>query len=218
MDPQISLDQIGIKYIETPDSIKGKGYRGGDKTTLGKGFTRKYDQLFTPIREDPITLLELGVLYGRSIAMWSDYFPNGQIHGLDVSLGPFERNQPTLLELGAFKNKNVIIHECDLRGTKFKEEFVKTCPTFDIIIDDAIHESRDQFNNFMSLFPKLKSEGFYIIEDIVKPVSFMQFFGQLFGCICGPDANSTKVCRFNALSKKIGGIEMINNMVIIRKN
>ena len=216
MDQQ-SLDQIGITYIETPQLTKGKGYRGGDKTTLGKGFTRKYDQLFSSIRDNQVVLLELGVLYGRSIAMWSDYFPNGQIHGLDVSTGPFERNQETLLQLGAFKNKNVVIHECDLRGTKFKEEYVKTCPSFDIIIDDAIHESKDQYNNFMALFPKLKPNGFYIIEDIVKPVSFMQHFGEIFGCVAGPDSNSTKVSRLGNLSKRIESIEMVRNIVIIKK-
>ena len=69
-----TLDQIGQLYITNYKLGRGKDYRGGDKTVLGKGFTLKYHELFEKRRDDEVELLELGVLYGRSIAMWSDYF------------------------------------------------------------------------------------------------------------------------------------------------
>ncbi len=36
----------------------------------------------------------------------------------------------------------------------------------DIIIDDASHASHHQQNAFVTLFPKLRSGGLYIIEDL----------------------------------------------------
>jgi len=39
-------------------------------------------------------------------------------------------------------------------------------PDLDIIIDDASHASHHQQNAFLTLFPKLRSGGLYIIEDL----------------------------------------------------
>jgi len=39
-------------------------------------------------------------------------------------------------------------------------------PELDIIIDDASHASHHQQKGFLELFPKLKSGGLYIIEDL----------------------------------------------------
>ena len=213
----LSLDEIGIQYIEDGQFSKGKEYRGGDKTTLAKGFTNKYAKLFDSIRLEQITMLELGVLHGRSIAMWSDYFQNGHIHGLDISLGPYNYNKSTLLKLGAFKNNNVTFHEYDLKGTKFQEEFLKLNLQFDIIIDDANHEPKCQFDNFLLLFSKLKQGGYYIIEDIIKPVGFFEKFHDIMELVSNPDAKSSSVSRFGSLARKIESIEITNNMVIIKK-
>ena len=214
---QESLDEIGSKYIENYQLGKGKEYKGGDKTSLGKGFTKKYEQLFEPLRDQPVELLELGILYGRSIAMWSDYFSKGMIHGLDLSLGPFTRNKSTLDKMGAFKNNNHKLYEYDIRSTKFKDEFIKTCPHFDIIIDDALHQPKQQFDNFMLLFSKLKNGGYYIVEDLVKPIGFFQCFSDLISCVGNPDAKSSIGNRYGSMARKIESIEITANLVIFKK-
>ena len=43
---------------------------------------------------------------------------------------------------------------------------VKPMPKLDIVIDDASHASHHQQNGFLEIFPKLKSGGLYIIEDL----------------------------------------------------
>ena len=49
--------------------------------------------------------LEIGVFFGKSLAMWSDYLrPDATLHGVDISLANF--NSPDgrsfLIEEGAF--------------------------------------------------------------------------------------------------------------------
>ncbi len=184
----LSLDTIGQLYVPDQKLGRGKEYKGGDKTCLGKGFTKKYEELFEDYRDDKVEFLELGVLYGRSIAMWSEYFPNGQIHGIDISLGPFNREKRELEKAGAFKNNNVKLYEMDLKSEEFKE-FCKTCPEFDFVIDDALHQAKQQFINFQLLFPRMKKGGIYIIEDLVKPMGFVNQFSDILACVGNPDPN-----------------------------
>src|SRR5580704_7291010 len=54
-------------------------------------YTRLYHRLFSGLRDKPIRLLEIGVggyaletSGGCSLAMWADYFPSGQITGIDI--------------------------------------------------------------------------------------------------------------------------------------
>jgi len=129
-----SLDEIGLKY--TYDFGKRKTYTGGDKTSMGHNFTERYDQLFQKIRFDSIKFLELGVFYGKSLVMWSDYFPNGHIYGIDISLKRYNESIDTLKRHGAFKNNNISVFEQDITSDDFKD-FLNTLPDFDVIVDDA---------------------------------------------------------------------------------
>jgi hypothetical protein len=105
-----SLDEIGLKYAY--DFGKGKLYTGGDKTSLGQGFTREYETLFERFRFERINLLELGVFHGKSLAMWSEYFDNGSIHGIDIDLKHYHANVPQLVKLGLNKDKVKVYQVC----------------------------------------------------------------------------------------------------------
>src|SRR5579862_9147713 len=54
-------------------------------------YTYRYQQHFAPLRREKLNILEIGVggykdpkAGGNSLRMWKDYFPNSQIHGLDM--------------------------------------------------------------------------------------------------------------------------------------
>src|SRR5580704_15856429 len=68
---RMSLDQIA-------------NLRHTDKVTGRHGFTRWYEEQWAYLRDQPITLLEMGVKEGASLLMWHDYFPRAQIIGLDI--------------------------------------------------------------------------------------------------------------------------------------
>ena len=223
----LPLDTIGIRYIDKGVLEKGKFYRGGDKTSLGQNFTKKYQELFEGVRDQPVHVLELGVLDGRSIAMWSDYFKNGHVVGVDINLSRFNKNKKNLEKLGAFTNNNCELQELNIKEEAFMEYIRGLNHQFQIIIDDALHQPKQQFVNFVNLFSSLSPGGIYIVEDLVKPASVFEFFKDIF---IGVSTNKVTVASSKKKSKliekshdlqkiirQIEGVEILKNMIVIKK-
>lgn len=109
-----------------------------------------YTDLFRDL-ESP-TILEVGIFEGESLQLWASYLPDAKVIGLDCS--PPERE---------FAD-NVTVY----RGRQEDEGILATVAKegpFDIIIDDASHSQELTWTTFRTLFPHLKSGGFYVIED-----------------------------------------------------
>jgi len=136
--------------------------RAGSDKGSKHGYERAYEETFEPIRNEPLNILEIGILNGHSLAAWVDYFPNAQIYGIDT----FERVAP--------KDINILNHERVhwLKGMSqtinTKELMKKTWPDvqFDIIIDDGLHTPIANGATFENLIEFLKDDGYYFIEDI----------------------------------------------------
>jgi len=116
-----------------------------------------YDQIFEPLIENRIILLEIGVNKGGSLLLWRDYFPYGRIVGIDISL---PQNLKPMERVKVFK------------GSQTDRQFLsdvamKTAPGgYDIIIDDASHIGKFTKISFWHLFDNhLKPGGIYVIED-----------------------------------------------------
>ena len=65
----ISLVELGLKY---PTS-KGK-----------HGFLEIYENYFEKLRNNELNILEIGVENGDSLRVWSNYFVNSKICGIDI--------------------------------------------------------------------------------------------------------------------------------------
>lgn len=115
-----------------------------------KGWKHNYIPFYEKyLPKNPVKLLEIGVEEGRSIKMWQKFFPDTQIHGLDL----FETNPIPDVE-GVIWHKG---NQCDyVLLDKLRNE------NFDIIIDDGSHNSRDQMMTFFGLF----NGKHYFIEDL----------------------------------------------------
>ena len=128
-----------------------KGTEHGDK----HNFTETYEKYFRRFKDKKINILEIGVNNGSSLKMWYDYFPNATIYGADIN------------DKSEFTNERV---KCVVLNQSKKEdlkEFAKNINiTFDIIIDDGSHHISDQQLTFGCLFPLLKDNGIYVIEDL----------------------------------------------------
>lgn len=142
---------------------------GSDKGSTKHRYTELYHMLFTPYRNRAIAFLEMGLQIGGpehgasadrkttdlpSVRMWLEFFPKARIHGLDVS------------DFSWFAADRFTFHRCDMDARSKIARVAVDMPGFDIILDDASHASHHQQNAFLELFPKLKSGGIYIIEDL----------------------------------------------------
>ncbi len=68
MPPLPTLDALGLKHRT-------------DKASSGHDYLTFFDSFFAPLRDQPITLLEIGVFNGASLRTWEEYFPRGKIVG-----------------------------------------------------------------------------------------------------------------------------------------
>lgn len=133
-------------------------------------YTPIYHALFAPLRDQPLRILEIGVggyadekAGGCSLRMWSDYFPQATIVGLDI----IEKK----LTLG----RRITIRQGSQTDTAVLQSLNDEFGPFDIVIDDGSHNPADFFQTLRFLLPLVKPTGFYIIEDI--GTSFYPGFG-----------------------------------------
>ena len=137
-----------------------------DKGTHHSYIDMYYEKTLANYKDKTITLLEIGVNAGRSLELWAKYFNEDSIIiGIDKKMtAPYKPSK---------KNMRYII------GDATKEETVKKLDDIDIIIDDGSHRIQDQLKSFNLLYPKLKENGVYIIEDIRDIDSTIQQFKDL---------------------------------------
>jgi hypothetical protein len=117
-----------------------------------------YNEIFSKFDADaPISILEIGTQKGGSLCAWKDYFINGSVTGVDI----VDAVKPE------YRRANI-----DYRVSDIKDWY--TDDMYDIIIDDGSHLIDDVDWAARYLFPKLKRGGYYIIEDVQKPVYWIQ--------------------------------------------
>lgn len=145
---------------------------GTDKGALGYG--QVYEDMF--VGRDVLSLLEVGIgtlvpganssmaeyngyKPGASLRAWAEYFSKADIWGLDI--------QPDACE--AIDDDRISVIHCDSTSTSDVDKAIRGM-SFDVIIDDGSHHSHDQIATLKNLWPNLKPDGLYVIEDIVFPL------------------------------------------------
>jgi len=143
----MNLQELGVKY-------------GTDKSThTYKGFTylNFYQRYLSSIRLDVKVFVEIGVLNGKSIKMWEEYFPNAIIYGIDIN--------PNCKQYESERIKIFI-------GSQDDEEFLNGLKSeigeIDVLLDDGSHITKHQIKTFDVLYNSVKVGGFYIIEDLAN--------------------------------------------------
>ena len=142
----MTLNELATKY-------------GTDKGPGHHNYTAVYEQMFDGIRNEPLKILEIGIGTGASLKVWLDYFPNADIHGVDVSLE----------QLQEINNERLTIHV----GDQGDRDFLDTLQDFDIVIDDGSHRVSDQIFSFKALWPNTRL--IYIVEDMYS--SYLKRYG-----------------------------------------
>jgi hypothetical protein len=125
-------------------------YFGSDKGSIKHNYTDRYDRLLCGWRQEPMTLLEIGVACGASLKMWSRYFPYGKITGVDI--------RPECASLcQGYPNVEIVIADATKEAVP---------GMFDVVVDDGSHIAGHIVKAFKLHWPKVKTGGVYCIEDL----------------------------------------------------
>lgn len=123
-------------------------------------YTKHYQRFFAPLRNRRLNILEIGVggyhnpdEGAHSLRMWKAYFRRGRIVGIDV------------YDKSSLAERRIDIRQCSQTDGAALRQLSAEYNGFDIIIDDGSHLNADVVNTFTILFPLLRNEGIYVIED-----------------------------------------------------
>lgn len=128
--------------------------RGTDKSSLTHNYCAKYEKYLPFKRTDKLKLLEIGVLDGSSLKMWSDYFMFSEVIGIDIDKRCKQYEEGRIkVEIGSQADE-IFLNEI---GEKYG--------MFDMILDDGSHKNNHVIFSFEKLFKYVKPGGLYIVED-----------------------------------------------------
>lgn len=134
-----------------------------DKNTT-HSYIPLYEKLLHPIRDTAKNVLEIGIgnfkaKNGGSILLWSQYFSNAKIYGIDIL--PKHRVLDELYE----KDNVELITETNGYNKNFIDDKLKD-KKFDFLLDDGPHTLKSQ-EDFVELYsPLLNENGILIVEDV----------------------------------------------------
>lgn len=119
-----------------------------------------YEEILRPYRYTAKNILEIGLMSGESLRMWSEYFA-GDVYGMDCALKPID-GQADLTGAIA-EGFKIVIGDATKRSDIAKFFYGKK---FDVVIEDANHDIDQQYMIYAALKPYLAPGSIYIIEDI----------------------------------------------------
>ena len=166
-----TLDEIAIEMQTDRASVFTRTY--------GKphGYASHYDKLFSPLRSDPVRLLEIGVGGGEGVKMWKRYFHGfPTICGVDIVHDTNPWDTPTVSQSGPVPQWYYFTQgdQCD---PEFWKKFIESNGgDFDIIIDDGLHSNIAVITTFNALWQHVKPGGFYAVEDLNVAYGGPSFF------------------------------------------
>lgn len=131
---------------------------GTDKSSNIHNYCEKYEKWFPFERLEPIRILEIGVLDGKSLLTWREFYPNATIIGVDIN---DDCKQYEDIE------NNIYVEIGSQYDSHFLNEICKKYGSFDLVLDDGSHIQKHMIFSFEHIFPFLKSEGIYVVEDTV---------------------------------------------------
>jgi cephalosporin hydroxylase len=131
-----------------------------DKNTV-HSYLPLYQTLLERKKETAKNVLEVGIYHGGSIKLWSDFFTNATVYGLDIM-------NNTLVWEGIQNNDKIKLYTSydAYDEITFKLNFLCKGIKFDFMLDDGPH-SLDSMKKFIKLYSQIMTDdGILIIEDV----------------------------------------------------
>ena len=147
--------------------LANNGMIGGDRM-IHHNYANIYEKYLSRHvkKKSKLNIIEIGILNGTGLAVWSKLFQKSTLVGLDIDLTHFKNNFSTLKKNGAFKDTNLIIHEFDqFKPNESKLKNILGQKKFHIIIDDGFHSDETILNTFSYLKQFFANDFIYFVED-----------------------------------------------------
>ncbi|MFJ8079148.1 hypothetical protein ACIQ6Y_00775 [Streptomyces sp. NPDC096205] len=126
----------------------------------GHKYAQHYQRYLQHLKNAEFNLLEIGIggynrpgEGGASLRMWKHFFPNAQIHGMDIQDKSFVDEDRITTYIGDQSDPDSLLSIAEKIGK------------IDVIIDDGSHRSPHVITTFRTLFPLLSDGGIYAVED-----------------------------------------------------
>lgn len=186
-------------------------------------YAQHYQRYFGPLRERRLNVLEIGVggyndrdSGGHSLRMWKAYFRNSRIVGIDIE------------DKSRLRENRIDIRQCDQSNSEMLMQISREYGGFDIIIDDGSHLNNHVINTFHVLFPLLRENGIYAVEDtqtaywptwgggIDRSENSVSFFARLVNGLNHAEY-PLEAYEPDYFDKNITEIAFFHNLIFIRK-
>ncbi|SDS62355.1 8-demethyl-8-alpha-L-rhamnosyltetracenomycin-C 2'-O-methyltransferase [Streptomyces sp. TLI_053] len=199
---------------------------GSDKWGLHY-YTDHYARHFAPLRDRPLTVLELGIggyadpaAGGGSLRMWKRFFRRGLVYGVDV------------YDKTALREQRIHTVRGDQADPAFLTALAERIGPIDIVIDDGSHHCPDVIAAFGALFPHVVPGGLYVIEDLQTsywpgfggsserlgdPTTSMGFLKQLLDGLNHEEHEPTTAHRPSGTDRTLAGAHFYHNLAILDK-
>ena len=156
-----SLDEIGIACETDRASVFTRTF------AKPHDYCRHYDKLFTPLRDKPVKLAEIGVGGGEGVRMWLEYGPKWDVYGVDIVHGTNPYDTPGADADTRYGFRRYTFRQGDQCDPEFWKRFIEAHGgDFDIICDDGLHSNIAVITTFNALWQHVKPGGFYCVEDL----------------------------------------------------
>ena len=120
-----------------------------------------YQKLLISKKENAKNVLEVGIYNGGSIKLWSDFFTNANVYGLDIM-----HIDNVWEEIK--NNEKIILHTSSdaYDNDFFINNFLNKNIKFDFMLDDGPH-TLESMKQFIKLYSQIMTDdGMLIIEDV----------------------------------------------------
>jgi hypothetical protein len=130
-----------------------------DKNTF-HSYLPLYQKLLASKKETAKNVLEVGICSGGSIKLWSDFFVNANVYGLDIM--SIENVWEGIKKRGIILYTSSDAYNHNFFTTNFLNRNIK----FDFMLDDGPH-SLESMIQFIQLYSQVMTDdGILIIEDV----------------------------------------------------
>lgn len=148
-----TLDQI---------CISNQTDKASEHPTGAHDYARHYDRTFNHLREEEFKFLEIGVGGGQSIKAWLEYFTRARVWGVDI----VQDTNPWNTVGGRADPRYTFVQGPQHEPVFWKCFLADQGSDWGVIVDDGGHTSEQIIKTFDSLWPHVRSGGYYCIEDI----------------------------------------------------